>query len=861
MRLTALVLGDGEHERRARELLVQLSALELLAPFGILTGANGEIDVVDGGVVSSGNFFDELAMAHDEPVSVLAVTFSGGALSHLNIADEFAARLARAMATGEPPRHFRVHVPLTPEEELPSVFRHDAVNLVVAPEDKRNDGTPNLLEVRGCLGEHGALGVVGIAGLWAASTFSPVADVIPEVTENQPVVRLVRHSARILDGGVEPIRRVRRALSPEGGWPVPGPAHGSFVEAGSELSSSEMARLLVSDLEWFSYRRLVPPTEKRRRRLALGESWSLMWDLTVSALRRETAHLRADYAAQAQSVAERWTQKLTFGPESTIEVRYGGTSAELVTTTLDPAGVSEFAQTVRDLSGADATRVGDPSAWRRLVGRYLALQDGSDIDGLAELRRGQARVLVTDPNRVVPAPTVEPYRSEDGSVVIAVGDARAAAATDDEAVIAWARPQRSTAAWATSVHLSGELDRAIEDTTSAAETLAAGRSDLALSPYPRLGSTVAVLGASAALLLVWLFLGAATDLPATADISWARALFVGGLATMVYAATAVVTGLFHARRVARLQHQRTAENEAFAHAERVFVQGSAEIDRLDHLYRQHLEWVAILSEVSHRPFRLEVLQIQKSAELPETLPLALSIAEARYDEDSLEGLASRAAQSVFSPGWMTEMFEELRHRSSNRLARLTGAEQGELVSDVFGDIALGDVLGEDHRTPRRHFVTDLRAQMWRDELGAEVSAAALSEVAQYSTDRLFTALTDQDRMISESASAFLDMSSSSVPDPFALELLDVARRFEPDAGRVSRRSIGGPSRPAGGDVSSIERFVISPTIAPTGRYLALALRSDVSAAIAEPDLSGRPTPGSVRSPAPPRTSGDDGLAI
>lgn len=245
----------------------------------------------------------------------------------------------------------------------------------------------------------------------------------------------------------------------------------------------------------------------------------------------------------------------------------------------------------------------------------------------------------------------------------------------------------------------------------------------------------------------------------------------------------------------------------------------------------------------------------------ESLPKALDVAVGYASEDSLEGLTSRVANSMFTVGWLSEIADDHLGRSMTRLAVLQGREVGDGgLFDPFTDVAPGGAQ-KGARNARAHFLEDLREDRFQDDVGKAAEALLLRKAAEVDPDKVFLELRSlQGELLDAGPSGFLATLDGTELQRFSAEFAAPRSSAVADSRFPASQQFLSSVPLADRERDGIERECIltGPFITPAGHYLAISARSDFSSWF---PLDGYRISGSDLPAPPPPDEPDDGPMI
>jgi hypothetical protein len=277
-------------------------------------------------------------------------------------------------------------------------------NLVVCPEDAVSDDKIGVaLDVETLPGAVCAT-LATAAGLWRWSNESRLDELKPRGGISEPEVRLVRSYVRIVDGGRVFNDIADSALSlnrQDGKWSLPHSDAMDFVSAPDPKSTVEH---LSADFVTNFALKFVPlkePVAEPPTKMGILEGIKLFAKTIVKVIQDIPVTWIATKRQEVEDAELRFFTDHTFGSDSSVVLTLRGHSLSGDGT--EPTGLDRINQLAQlDMPGSDII-LATPALWEALWTVGCGLADGSEFpEGLTTPVRGTARLLVNDPNFIIP---------------------------------------------------------------------------------------------------------------------------------------------------------------------------------------------------------------------------------------------------------------------------------------------------------------------------------------------------------------------------------------------------------------------------------------------------------------------------
>ncbi|MBM9476491.1 hypothetical protein JL107_08565 [Nakamurella flavida] len=620
-----------------------------------------------------------------------------------------------------PPGTVAVNV-LVPVDRLAPVSTdavHDSqVNILVQPVDGSTpvSATEPLTVRSPMFPAHGAAALATAAGLWTGMAAAPLD---AERPWSGTLLAVARSYHRRLDATPVVDRLAAEVFGRDGTLPVTRSSLGEPLGVvAAQAPAAEAAARAVLD-KHASVTRFHPPPVFRpppSTRLSFGGAAKMFASFVGRALLHSPQNWARAMLEAAKNRIETGTTSWMFGNESRYAVVLNG---------LQPGGgdqataLQHSAQALLGLAqGSEPPSVAAAELWNDTVRTAASLVDGGHpVTGVPLPTQGSLRLVLDDPSRVVPAPGTpafpvpaeapggrsgpiaanDPYHAlqvereldrvaADLGAGTGPGVAQAAAVQRLRSDLHHWREQHRSFGVGIGVGLASELEQA-----------RLMQADV-LQPVPELTEEElqAPLRAQArARRMVFVWLGVLVLLLGGGGALWGNGLIGGG----VFAGVVVVSLLFCVLgAIASFQRGQRALFKALYRldvqaARRTWLREHAvtvtqEVVRLAGLYRQSRMWSDVLAQHVHQPFGR--LTDQVAGGFPSTLsgdlPLAMSVATARFSPDEHEAVVYQARGQMLRPGWLAE---QIRRRQNLVLAQVERRTGRQLESRLGSDVELG----------------------------------------------------------------------------------------------------------------------------------------------------------------------------
>jgi hypothetical protein len=690
--------------------------------------------------------------------------------------------------------HFRdgtISVPLA-AGELSSSFIEPtwAFNLVAVPEDWTGESQKIGIPLKMEAAEDVAFNIAAtVTGLWVWSDVPPLSEGVLREHIEQPPLRLIRATARVVPLGNLTDVIAYAAMDPENSWPTPEgceshPHSEHFVRSTlNSLVETSVAGLMLADEP------KSPPPSKSR--VGILDAIVLYFSHLVANLLGQPAKAWLRAKEKAISWTENYIQRKTFQDDSRLLVRFGGRLRDG-----DFVGEgSSRASEIGDLEGLEVPPVrATPDRWRLIARVVLGAIDGQrtqaeDLEFNAPAFRGAQAVAksrqVIGPNPfdvagqsyvgqlevngehrelVIRSFDAIRYReileelqrdSESPAEGEKVGDTQNA---DQDSTIRFSESERGTVVsnltqwheqrsesllWSISKHLDGQIQEAaarLRESLHLIETLPTqiAVADANQRKKVRRGKWLARL-----LLLLTLV---AVVFPFVPPVAAAGLLAGGALATALfflpYLALLGFLGAWLANARAQVREEFKLKDleslESLARKKRHHYW--SEIHRLEYCYAHFLDWAEILAWVVWKPFG--VIEVPKEPEVrtPSVNALSFQFATPRFKGDAVLAEQISMRSHVAGRGWLNTIFSELKQIVVANYAKLASVEG--LDADPFFDTSLSHEyvqVGERRLyKPRFQFLLDVTSGRPQQS----VAEAKFKEVREVVASRDLTHLVD-----------------------------------------------------------------------------------------------------------------------
>ena len=743
---------------RFRELARSCAVAGLLGEF-LLVDENQNAELFLGRVNKPVPYLDYLATKFGGYGSVNAVTIAIGAAADENLRrrrSAFVRDLKQRCADKDIAfRDGTISVPLVDGELSPSFIEPSwAFNLVGVPEDWTGEPRQIGIPLRENSAEDIAFNIAAtVTGLWVWTDVPPLAHGVLREHVEQPPLRLIRATTRVVPLGDVVDTIAYAAMDPMNNWPTP---NGCEKHPQRELFVKSTLKALIDSKSAALTLREEPKVERPvRERVGILDSIVLYFSHLVANLIGQPAKAWLRTKEKAIRWAEDYVTRKTFQDESRLVVRYGGRLR-------DEDFVDEGSSRAEGIVESSAIEVpavlATPERWRVIARAVLGAVDGhpNDIDETIYAPpkfRGSIAVAeersIIGPNPFeesgsdfsssltvngslknvsirsydairfreifgemsrVDSPSGDSAGQQEIGVQIAESERSVTKASLDE----WHRHRSSSLLWSIGVHLDEEIQRATSKLQESIDVLASIPARIAEADA--LQKRKVKRGKWLARLLIVLLI-VAVLFPFFAPVA-AAGIFAGGVLAIALffipyiALLGVLTAwLANARTQVREEFklEQLESHETVARKRRHHYWG--EIHRLEYCYAHFLDWAEILATVVWKPFGQISAPSHPTTITPDVKALSFQFASPVFDSGALlsEQIGMRA--KVAGRGWLNEIFAQLAETSLSAYTRLTSTEGTD--ADPAFDISLArefvQVAGTRVYKPRFQFLEDLRS--------------------------------------------------------------------------------------------------------------------------------------------------------
>jgi len=758
-----VLLFAGSNLVRFRELARSCAAAGLLKEF-LLVDENQQAELFIGTLHKPVPYLDYLATRFKGSASVTAATIAVGAVADEHLRRrraEFVNDLKHRCADKDIPfRDGTISVPLSDGELSPTFIEPTwTFNLVAVPEDWTGESQQIGIPLSGGSAEDVAFNIAAtVTGLWMWTEDSPLSQGVLREHVEQPPLRLVRATTRVVPLGDVVDTIAYAAMDPKNNWPTPEgcekhPQQEVFVNA-------TLDALVASGAAALSLRAEPPVLAPKRERVGILDSIVVYFSHLVANLLGQPAKAWQRAKERAIRFAENYVQRRTFQDESRLVVRYGGRLRDE-----DFVGLgTSRTEAIVDSAGIDVPAVQvTPERWRVISRAVLGAVDGcqSEIEesdyvppkyrgssAVAEARsvigpdpsdstsggfsssliiNGERREfhiraydiirfreieseLARESNETVgeTAPGVE-TSSEDVELDISKSERMETRARLD----AWYKLRSGSLLWAIGTFLDGQIQKAAVELAESLRIVESIPQKIAEAEAKQ--KKKVTRGKWLSRLLILLLISAAA-LPFVPPIAAAGVLAGGALATALFflpylallgvLSAWIANARAQVREEFKLEQLETEEERARKRRHHYW----SEIHRLEYCYAHFLDWAEILATVVWKPFGSVQAPNQPTVVTPAVKALSFQFASPVFDADAVLSEQIGMRTRVAGRGWLNEIFGQLLEYSEANYSKLTAAEGVD--ADPHFDTSLNNEyveVGEKRLyKPRYQFLEDLR---------------------------------------------------------------------------------------------------------------------------------------------------------
>jgi hypothetical protein len=284
-------------------------------------------------------------------------------------------------------------------------------NLVVCPEDAISDDKIGVALNTETLSGAVCACLATAAGLWRWSRGARLDDLKPRGGTSEPEVRLMRSYVRIVDAGRVFNDIADSALSldrQDGQWSMPHSDAMDFVSAPDPKSTVEDLSADFVTRFGLKFTPLEKPQATPPLKVGILEGIKLFSKTIVKVMQDIPVIWIASKRDKVERRVLQFFTDHTFGSDSSVVLTLRGHSLSGDGT--QATGLARINELARlDMPGSDII-VADPALWGALWTVACGLADGSKFpDGLNVPVRGTARLLVTDPDFIMPSVASEEF--------------------------------------------------------------------------------------------------------------------------------------------------------------------------------------------------------------------------------------------------------------------------------------------------------------------------------------------------------------------------------------------------------------------------------------------------------------------
>ena len=761
-----VLIFAGSNLVRFRDLARSCAAAGLLNEF-LLVDEDQHAELLIGTLSKSVPYLDYLATRFRGSASVTAATIAVGTAADENLQrrrSEFVHDLKQRCADKDIAfRDGTISVPLSNGELSPSFIEPTwTFNLVAVPEDWTGESQQIGIPLTSDSAEDIAFNIAAtVTGLWMWNESPPLSHGVLREHIEQPPLRLVRATTRVVPLGDVVDTIAFAAMDPRNSWPTP---DGCEKHLQQELFvKATLDALTTSKDAALSLQNEPAVVEPKRERLGILDSIILYFSHLVANLLGQPAKAWQRAKEKAIRWSENYVQRKTFQDESRLLIRYGGRLRE---EDFVGQGGSRAGEIV-DSMGIEVPAVQvTPKRWNvisRAVlgavdGRYSGGEDEEDYTppkfrGLAAvvesrlvigpdpsdplslgftstlIVNGERKELFIRPYDVTrfreidgelakkeqtQSDTTRPVSEEDGVETSDVEIAQVERIETRLRLDSWHKHRSGSLLWGIGQYLDGQIQIA---TSKLSESLQIIESiPKRIAEAEALQKKKVRRGKWLARLLVLLLI-VAVALPFIPAVAAAGILAGGALATVLffvpYLALLGVLSAWLANARAQVREEfkllqiETQEDRARKRRHHYWI----EMHRLEYCYAHFLDWAEILATVVWKPFGSVQVPSQPTVVTPSVKSLSFQFASPVFDSDAVLSEQIGMRTRVAGRGWLNEIFAQLMQFSAANYVKLTSSEGVD--ADPFHDTSLSNEfvqVGEKRLyKPRYQFLEDLRS--------------------------------------------------------------------------------------------------------------------------------------------------------
>lgn len=842
-----VLLFAGSSLARFRELARLCAAAGLLKEF-LLVDESQNAELFLGKTNKRVQYLDYLATRFGGSSSVTAATLAVGAAPDENLQklrSAFVHDLRQRCADKDIPfREGTISVPLADGELSPTFIEPTwTFNLVAVPEDWTGESQQIGVPLAFDAAEDIAFNIAAtITGLWSWVDTPPLDQGVLREHVEQPPLRLIRATTRIVPLGNIVDVIAFAAMDPRNSWPTP---ENCEKQPHSESFVSAVLDALVNskDAELALRKPSVAPVPSKER-LGIIDSIILYLGHLVANLLGQPAKAWERAKEKAISWAESYVQRKTFQDESRLAVRFGGRLRDD-----DFVGDGNFrSSAIAETSGMEVPAVQPtPNRWRGITRVVLGAVDGGPIDSVSDIDRGylapkfRGSIAVAESRSVVCPDPMAPLGKEFLATLSVNGEPNSFSVRafdvirfreihqeltkdvknlrpevnegeDDlhetenlkfedgertqikNQLEAWYKLRKDTLLWSIGKYVDTQIQTAtdrLKESLAVVESIPKriAEADAAQKKKVRRGKWLARI--------LLLLLVCAVALPFAPPVAAAGILAGGALATALfflpYLILLGIIGGWLANAKAQVREEfKLAQIES--EEERALLERRhfwREIHRLEYCYAHFLDWAEILSTVIWRPFGSVELVSEPEATAPSVKALSFQFASPHFEPEAVlsEQIAMRT--HVAGRGWLNEIFDRIQVDFASTYSRLTSLEGIEV--DPYFDISLVnefvEVGNQRLYKPRHQLLQDLQAGRPQQivaenklrDIRDSVSQTDLSHLVDYVAAHAFVQLEGEreQREVKDFVAPILEIKS-----------LPVFERFVERSGSNSKMSVG-----------------------------------------------------------------------